>query len=448
MPGRSSLIRACLVLGLAGLYGPAGAQAANEQCLGFAEGLVLAAARAPEVDGARAREAEARADLREAGSLRRPQVSSFGRSGVGDTGLTSSQIDNQLGVRLSQRVFDFGDSRLALEAAQGSVDQRSFDVRDQQSQAAYAVADAYLTQLEAQAMIGVIAHRRDYFERQRAAVEGLLRLGGATRADNAQIAAQLASAEADMLELEFMVERAATRIRDYTGQSSAPCGPAQVGAVLDAQLAGLNSVDDVVESALTANPQIGSQRSAIRSLEAQRERQRRARLPVVEVVGIVSYVYADNTQDWDVRDRVGVDVSVPLYSGSALGARNDRAQARLSQEESALHALQRNLGEEAEIAFRRSISLQAELLRRQAVADSQLNYFDAIAGEFELGLGTLPVLIDARLAYEQAALDVVSARFSLLRQRLDLMRLTARMPGFADPQPGVETVEHPALDAD
>jgi outer membrane protein TolC len=416
------------ILGLATVPVPAGAQLAEDQCLAFAEGLALAAERAPEVDGARAREAEARADLREAGSLRRPQISTFGRSGIGDSGLTSSQIDNQVGVRVSQRVFDFGDSRLARDAAQGSLDQRGFDVRDQQSQAAYALADAYLTQLEAEAMIEVIAQRHEYFERQQESVEALLRLGGATRADSAQISAQLASAEAEALELGFTVERAATRIRDYTGRPSELCGASQVRATLDAQLSGLNSVDDVVVSALSAHPQIGSQRSAIRSLEAQRDRQRRSRLPVVEVVGIVSYVYEDASEVWDTRDRVGVDVSVPLYTGSALGARNDRAQARLSQEESGLRTLQRNVGEEAEIAFRRSISLQAQLLRRQAVADSQLDYFDAISGEFDFGLGTLPVLIDARLAYEQAALDVVSAQFSLLRQKLDLMRLTARMP--------------------
>ncbi len=433
-----SLRFAGLILSLAALSTAAGAQQPEGQCLGFAEGLMLAAARAPEVDGARAREAEARADLREADSLRRPQVSAFGRSGVGDTGLTTSQVDNQLGVRLSQRVFDFGDSRLAHEAAQGSVDQRGFETQDQQSQAAYALADAYLTQLEAQAMIGVIAQRREYFDRQREAVEALLRLGGATRADSAQIAAQLASAEVEVLELQFTVERAATRIRDYAGQAYELCGTSHVRAALDAQLADLATVDDVVASALSAHPRIGSQRGAIRSLEAQRERQRRSRLPVVEMVGIVSYVYDDATQDWDTRDRVGVDVSVPLYSGSALGARNDRAQARLEQEESGLRTLQRNLGEDAEIAFRRSLSLQAQLLRRQEVADRQLDYFEAIAGEFEFGLGTLPVLIDARLDYEQAALDVVSTQFSFLRQKLDLMRLTARMPGLSGSARGFE----------
>tara|TARA_R110002096_G_scaffold43420_7_gene117076 strand:- start:463 stop:1812 length:1350 start_codon:yes stop_codon:yes gene_type:complete len=419
-----------LVVSMLALSGPAAAQGVDGQCLGFAEGLALAVERAPEVDRARARADEAQADLREAWSLARPQVSAFGRSGVGDTGLTTSQVDNQVGLRVSQRLYDFGDSRLARRSAQASLDQRGFDVREQQNQAAYTLADAYLTQLEAQAMIEVISQRRDYFERQSDAVGELLRRGGATRAESAQIAAELADADAEALDLSFTVERAATRIREYSGQDAPPCGAAQVEAVLNAQLAGLDTIDAVVDSALSTHPQIGAQRGAIRSLEAQRDRQRRSRLPVVEVVGIVSYVYDDLSEDWDTRDRVGVDVSVPLYSGSALGARNDRAQARLEQEESGLRSLQRSLSEEAEIAFRRSISLRAQLLRREAVAASQFDYFDAISGEFDFGLGTLPVLIDARLGYEQAALNVVSARYSLLRQQLDLMRLTARMPGL------------------
>ena len=100
----------------------------------------------------------------------------------------------------------------------------------------------------------------------------------------------------------------------------------------------------------------------------------------------------------------------------------------MAQEESGLRSLQRDLREQAEIAFRRSISLRAQLVRREAVARSQYEYFDAISGEFDFGLGTLPDLIDARLAYERAELDVIGARYSLLRQQLELMGLTARMP--------------------
>ncbi len=398
-------------------------------CLSFVHALQIAAERAPETAGALARQDEAAADYREAESLRLPQVSTFGRTASGDSGLTGSQIENQVGLRISQRLWDFGDSRYAMDAANSTIEQRAYELRAQQSAASGRLAEAYLTHLEAEAMMDVVVDRRAYFERQRASVESLLSTGGATRADNAQIAAQVAQAEADALELRFMRDRAATRIREYTGYApDAFCDAEAVADDLMRALQGVQSIDDAVDMTLSRNPGLAAQAEAVRVLDAQRERARRGRLPVVEAVGIASYVYDDFSETWDARDRIGVDLSMPLYTGDALQARNERAIARMEQEESGLRSLQRELREQAEIVFRRTMSLQAQLIRREAVARSQYEYFDAISGEFEFGLGTLPDLIDARLGYERAELDVISARFSLLRQRLELMSLTDRMP--------------------
>lgn len=408
---------------------PAFAQT-DPACLGFAEAMRLSALRAPEVAAAEARLDEAEAERREVRALRRPQVSTFGRTASGDNGLTSNRLENQVGLQVSQRLFDFGDARLAETAAENTVDQRGHEIASQRTDAAYTLAQAYLTRLETLAVLEVTAERRDYFARQRDAVTDLLSRGGATRADRAQIEAQLAGAQADAMDLHFGAERAATRIREYTGRpADTLCAGEAAAADLDAALAGLDTLDAAVGDALADNPQVSARLSAIRSLEARLDRERRSRLPVIEAVGIVSYVYDDQREDWEGRDRIGVDVSVPLYAGNALGARRDRAAARLALEESGLRAVQRELRERAEIAFRRAISLEAQLVRREAVARSQAEYFDAIAGEFEYGLGTLPDLVDARLDFEQAQVDVISARYELLRQKLELLRLTGRMPG-------------------
>lgn len=416
------------VLGAFSLPVFAPAVLAEDTCLSLERSLSLAIARAPEVDAARAVVDEAEAGLREAESLNRPQVSSFGRTASGDSGLTTNQQDNQLGLRVSQRLWDFGDARLARDAARGQIQQSESGVQQQQVLAAGIVAEAYLAKLEAEAMIGVISERRDYFRRQQDSVDSLLSRGGATRAESAQIAAQLAQAEADVLELGFLVERSSTRIAEYTGMTPDLCGAELAGRAMDRALHGLDTIEAVVSASLADNPQIAARRGAVRSLEAQSMRERRSRLPVVNLVGIVSYVYDDARDDWDTRDRLGVDVSVPLFTGDALGARQDRVRARLVQEENSLRAVRRDIREEAEIAFRRLISLEAQLIRREAVEDSQRLYFEVISNEFEFGLGTLPDLVDARLAYEHAMMQVVGARHEVLRQKLDLMRLTARIP--------------------
>lgn len=427
---RAALVTSACFLG--GLGSGSGWAQDNGQCLEFSRALTLAVESAPEVDAAQAGIAEAEAVMREARSLRRPQVSSFSRSAVGDNGLTSSQIENQIGLRVSQRVIDFGDSRLAMAAARAGIDETVYAERAQRLQAAQTVAEAYLTRLEAEAMMDVISQRRAYFSRQKQAVDSLLAQAGATRAESAQIAAELAQAEADMLELEFSAERAVTRILEYTGHGGELCDADRLDSTVSQAVAGIGSVEDAVSSTLTGNPQIAAQRSAIRSLEASAAREDRSRLPVVELVGIVSYAYDDTREDWDTRDRLGVDVSIPLYSGDRIGARRDQARARLAGEEGVLRTQQRDLREQTEVTYRRQLSLQAQLIRREIVAENQFNYFDAIAGEFEFGLGTLPDLVDARLAYEQAALDVVATRFGLLREQVLLMYLTAHLPVALD----------------
>lgn len=399
-----------------------------QSCMSLSELMRVGIGQSPEVAVAQSRLDQAEADIDEARSLRRPQVTSFGRTGVGDTGLTSSQIENQVGVRVSQRVYDFGDSRLAINAAEFNSESLAYSLASQEAQTAFTIAFAYLAGLEAEEMIGVISERRDYFARQEAAVTELLARGGATRAERAQVSAQRAEAEADVLELQSQQQQAESRLRAYTGLLVATCAVGPVTGELEGGLAGLSSVDLLWDAVFSRNPEIAAAQRAVRSLDAQRERERRERLPVIDVVGISSYTYDDQREDWEARDRVGIDVSVPLYTGNAIGARRDRAQARLQQSENELRQLQRDLGERAEVSYRRVLALEAQLSRRQDVAQNQRDYFEAIEGEFEFGLGTLPDLVEARLAYESAALDVVRLQFELARERLELLLLADRLP--------------------
>lgn len=423
------LVRRLLLLGAAWLAA-ADAFAQPEACLSLEAAIERAGPRAPEVAAAEARLAAGEADLVEARSLRRPQLTSFGRSRSGDTGLTDNRLENQAGLQLSQRIVDFGDSRLAIEAAEHERERLEYDVDRQRSVAAYTVAAAMLDAQEAARLMAVISERRAYFTRQQDAIETLFAQGGATRADRAQVAAQRAEAEADMLELRSREERALSRLTAYLGESVTVCDGRRNPTVFADPLADLATVDDAVDAALSANPEIGALRSAVRSQDARRERERRSRLPIVNLVGIASYVYDDIGEDWEVRDSLGVDVTVPIYTGNSLGARVDRETARLEVQESELRVLQREMREQAEIAFRRSISLQAQLARRGVVAESQAIYFDAIEGEFNAGLGTLPDLVEARLDFERAQIDVVAIEFALLREQLDLLLLTDRLsPG-------------------
>jgi len=138
----------------------------TQQCLRFDNVLKLAAQRDPTVIIAKAQETEADAEIKDAKSLFRPQISAFGRSGFGDTGVVDSSISNQVGLRASQRVFDFGDSKYARQAADSAFKASLEDTRQAQLQAALRTGFSYLEFIEAEEQIQLTNRRRDYFSRQ------------------------------------------------------------------------------------------------------------------------------------------------------------------------------------------------------------------------------------------------------------------------------------------
>ena len=130
----------CLLAAL--ITAPAMAQSVSpptsstQSCLRFEDVLKLSALRDPSVTISKAQESEADAEIKDAKSLFRPQISAFGRSGFGDTGVVDSSISNQIGVRASQRVFDFGDSKYARQAATSGFQASLEDTRQAKLQAA------------------------------------------------------------------------------------------------------------------------------------------------------------------------------------------------------------------------------------------------------------------------------------------------------------------------
>lgn len=396
----------------------------RESCLAFEDALNLAAGNDPGVVIARANLQDAEADLEEARSLRRPQLSTFSRVGVGDRGLVDSQIENQIGVRASQRLLDFGDARLARRAAEEDVTAQQSLIIDAENQAELAAGRAYIEWLEASEQLSVTSERIDYFTRQLDAIEALLDQGGSTRIERAEVAAELATAEAFRFEFEYLKDQAAAKLAIATGERSEPCKI--TGRLIDPVYDAFDPdlVEKMVQDALKANPQIEALRRTRSGLTIAAEREARNRLPAVDLVGIASYGSQDFQGDFDLETRLGIDISVPILSGRALDARRKRSQAQASRARGDLFSAERELRETVEILHRRSLLLEAQSVRRDTVLTLRNEEFDAALLEHQTGYRTLPDLVDVRIELEQASLAAVSSKYELERVRLQLNIMT------------------------
>ena len=396
-----------------------------QSCLSFEDALKLSAQRDPSVIIARAQESEADAEIKDARSLFRPQISAFGRSGFGDTGVIDSSISNQVGIRASQRVFDFGDSKFARQAASLGFEASVQDTRQAQLQAAQRTGFSYLELVEAQEQIEVSKRRREYFSQQLLAVDNLLSRGAATRTERASVASQLADADAFVLELKFRQEQALTQIQIDTGTTSPLCHSKAAQGIFKQRLALLQNSETAAQIALDKSPNIRALDKRADSLEAIRKREKRSRLPVIDIVATGSYSSIGGFDQFAFRDRIGVDVSVPLYSGNAIGARNQRASARYAIARGRVLDAERQLRKDVSIGYRRILSLESQLVSRKDVEEQTRLQFEAAEIEQRAGAKTLRDLIEIRLEYEQAGFQRIRTKYDLMRQQLQLLTLTS-----------------------
>jgi len=412
-----------MILAGAILAGAAPGSSETRACMPLEQAMRLSVLNSPAVETAEAARARARADLTDARAVRRPQLSAFARTQAGDQGLTGAGIENTVGLRASQRIYDFGQSRLERQAAESLLKARGFEVASEETRTALQTAEAYISLAEIEAQLEITAERESFFRRQLEATQSALDVGGATRADVAEIAARLAEASADRLELRFERDRFSTELASDVGSPIRPCALQGPGAAAIANTSTL----DRVNRALDRNSELRSLSAAIEGQSARVARAERNRLPALELVGIASYAYEDRIGDWEYRDRIGIDVSIPLLSGGALDAERQRAEAELASQRSRRNTLRRDLIESVEVSSQRLLSLRARTARRSEVAERQREQFEAARVEFEAGLRTLPDLVDDRLELEAARLEAVRVRFAFLREHVNLRALTGEL---------------------
>jgi len=400
------------------------ASASTIQCLSFKAALRLASLNAPSVAIAQSDLDVARAGLVTAKSLRKPQISAFGRSGLGDEGLVNSAIENQAGLQISQRILDFGDSRLAKESAQEDILANENFILDAETTAKLEAGQAYIDWLDATERLGVTVERSDYFARELSALERALEAGGATLAEVAELSAESADADADRYELEFEKQQAMTRLQVSTRTKALLCPDTH--QTLEKALNVLSEdfeADGFVIKAISNNPELKALKRIAKRRDLEAKRESNARLPIVDIVGIGSLTTDRRFDDFEFRERIGINLSVPLYTGSALSARSDVARAQARRADSTVDQLTREIEEQVIITYKRALLLNEQLSRRKAVSAFRKTEFQAVQNGYDNNIRTLPELVDSRLQFEQARLSEIRTRYNYYRRVLTFKSL-------------------------
>ena len=400
--------------------------AAPAQAMTLSEALDAAVQNDPAV-----RQSLAQTDVdREAGAAdiasRRPQlnVSAFGQySRTESSGVFGQQTDEypSWGAQLEARQALFrldwaarGDRAEALDALADA------GQRDRMQQLLLRVADRYFAVLDAE---DAVTQRRREAEALKEAYEDArnrYEVELIPRTDLVEAQSRSDLAQAQLLTAERELADARDALEETTGHR--PERLPRLGENPDFPELEPADPDKWVAAAMAQNPELIAQREQVAVAEADVRSSRAARMPELDLVARAGI---DDSSDFQFGQRIddqtiGVELSMPIYSGGQLAAREREAEALKRTNVAALDRLAGEIRRNVREAHRAVASARAEMGAFARALESAEAAEKATRDGYDAGTRTITDVLDATSRVAQARRDLNRSRYQLLLNLLQL----------------------------
>jgi outer membrane protein len=257
------------------------------------------------------------------------------------------------------------------------------------------------------------------------------RLGDAPVTGTHEARARAEAVRAQVLAARTDLDLAEAALADLTGRrQSAPRLAPTAAPAPDDPVAPLQQWLDEIDA---RSPAVRARREAVEIARAEVDKSSRAFAPTVDLVAQVGRDRLSGSGDYGSATNsagaalVGVQLSVPLFTGGAREARNDEALRLIEQTEAELEQTRQAVSRQARAAW---LALSAGDGRvaalRQSLEASRARLASTRTGQRVGDRTTLDVL-NAENDTAQAELDLVRARLALQVERLRLAALVGRL---------------------
>ena len=429
-------LRSLLVIAL--LASPALAEP-RQETLTLPRAIEIAMKQQPAIRQARAAIEAAEGRVDQAKVARRPTVGvsasvavSSGRTTTTTTGVTTSGffdpfIATGLSAQLGWRIFDFGQTRANIKAAEANAEAVRSEIDTTNLDVETNVAVAFLEAVARQRLIAVaeatVKSEDTHLDQARRFVAAQAKdpievVQAQARAANARSA--LASAQSD------------AAVAMATLRSAIGWGDPEVSFVVDNQwptppTADPAALPSLVESARKQRPEIISAEKQIIAAEASLDAARASNRPVLSASAQTQW--GPDQSDWAPEPtwNAGLVLSWQVFDGGASRASQRIANANLTSAKASRDALVISLTSELDAARARIVANRANVTASTEAVDAaraQLRLADA---RYAQGLGSQIELADAQTAVTTAEGNLIQAEWQLANAWAQLRRALGRM---------------------
>lgn len=329
---------------------------------------------------------------------------------------------------LQLRMPLFNDEVLArIGGAQAQADAAEALYRLRRGELADRLGTAYLAVLLARDNQQLAEQQAGLSQQQLQRAERRLAQGEGTRVEMAQAAAALESARARVAEARDRVEVALRDLRRVVGRPL-ESWPVSLEAYQPAALqpAGLSHWLDLAQS---GNAGLELRRMQIEAARFNVRRNRAGHLPRLDAVANVSKSSNESLSSLNQESltrQLGVQLTVPLFSGGGVQAGVRQAQAEQARAEEELRALSENVELEVQRHYLGVSTGQTRIQAQRAVVDAAEVALRAAQRAVDEGVGTLAQVIEAQAQWFVARRDLAQIRQEHLLSRLRLFTQAGR----------------------
>ncbi len=332
-------------------------------------------------------------------------------------------------LQLRQPLVNFdGLARYRQGIAQTNYSDAVFSTRSQE--VLLRVVGAYADAQYSDDQLALVVAQRDAFGEQMRVNDRMFKMGEGTRTDVLETQAKFDLAEAQVLEAQDSLMTARNTLAAIVGREITQLDPLSENfRVTPMQPADFAEWE---KTALENNPEIQSQTYAVEASRQEINKSRAGHAPRVDLIATLNRSNSDtiNTlyQDSNVRS-IGVQVTIPIYSGGSVNAATSQAIANREKAKSDLDATTKKILVELRKQYSLSLSSSSRIdALVKSVASARL-LVEATRQSVKGGVRINLDVLNAQQQLFQTQRDLAQARYNYLLSYLRLRGAAGTLGG-------------------
>lgn len=348
-------------------------------------------------------------------------------NGTVNNKVTKTYYNGTYGINASWTVWNGNKNRNQVKLSKVSEQQAELSAEETSNNIQEEIAKLYVQILYLSETIDVNKQSLEASKKNEERGRQMVEVGKMSKADLAQLTAQRANGEYDVVAAETQLADYKLRLKQLLEITDSEDFDIADPKASDQQaLAAIPSMTSVYEAAVAKRPEIKNAELSLQSSNLQLKIAKAGYLPTLSLTGGVgTSTSSNNTNDWDKQIKTnfdasaGLGVSIPIYDQRK--ARTAVNKAKLQHEQALLDIQneQKELYATVEGFWLEALSNQQKFRAAISSVESQQESYDLLTEQFNLGLKNIVELMNGKTNLLKAQQNRLQSKYlTILNQQL------------------------------